>query len=149
MTSSPPSPTQEQVGRFLASMWRFHRRLKQELDPLLTARHGIDARKFLILRAIQAGQQYPTVLAEHLQIPATLLSRYLDQLTKGGLIERRLDAQDSRRTCLSLTPAGQEVVRDTLDTVYSLTGARLTQLDPQTLPVLLGALELLTHEDHP
>ena len=80
-------------------------------------------------------------------IPATLLSRYLDQLTKGGLIERRLDAQDSRRTCLSLTPAGQEVVRDTLDTVYSLTGARLTQLDPQILPALLGALELLTHED--
>ncbi|EYB67311.1 MarR family transcriptional regulator [Deinococcus phoenicis] len=143
-----PPPTQEQVGRFLASMWHFNRRLKQELDPLLASKHGIDSRKFFILRSIQEGHQYPKVLAEQLQIPATLLSRYLDQLVKQGLIERHIDEQDSRRTRLTVTEAGAHATADTLDTVQSLTGARLARLDPRTLPTLLDALELLTHEDH-
>ncbi len=128
-------------------MWRFQRRLKQELDPLLAARHGLDLRKFFVLRGIQDGHQYPKVLAEQLQMPATLLSRYLDQLVKQGLIERHIDAQDSRRTHLTLTTAGEHVIRDTLDTAQALTGARLARLDPATLSALLSALELLAQED--
>ncbi|WP_345462787.1 MarR family winged helix-turn-helix transcriptional regulator [Deinococcus carri] len=149
-TSLPPpqaQATREQAGRFLASMWRFQRRLKQELDPLLAARHGLDSRKFFILRGIQGGDQYPKVLAEQLQMPATLLSRYLDQLVKQGLIERHIDEQDSRRTRLTLTAAGEHAVADTLDTVHALAGARLARLDPGALPALLDALELLTQEE--
>lgn len=144
---SPP-PTREQVGRFLSSLWRFQRRLKQELDPLLASRHGLDSRRFLILRAIQDGHPYPKALAEQLQIPATLLSRYLDQLVKQGLIERHIDAQDSRRTRLTLTEAGASAVQDTLDTIHQLAGARLARLDPAALLTLLDALELLAQEEH-
>lgn len=142
-----PPPTQEQVGRFLASMWRFQRQLKQELDPLLATQHGLDSRKFFILKSIQSGHQYPTVLAEQLQIPATLLSRYLDQLVKQQLIERQIDAQDSRRTRLSLTAAGENVLAQTWASIQALTGARLARLDTRTLSGLLDALELLAREE--
>lgn len=147
MTTTLPSLQQEQVTRFLTSMWSFQRRLKQELDPLLAAQHGLDLRKFFILRSIQAGHDYPKPLAEKLQMPAALLSRYLDQLVKQGLIERHIDEQDSRRTRLSLTAAGEHVADDTLDTIQSLTGARLARLDPHLLPRLLDALELITQEN--
>lgn len=148
-TASAPTELRQEVDRFLRGMWRFNRMLGQQLPPLLEERHGINPRMYYILRAIQGGDHYPKVLADHLKIPTTLMSRHLDGLGKAGLIERQIDEQDSRRTRLSLTGKGEQVVREADETVHELVSARLAGLDPQVLQGLLTALDALTGEGEP
>lgn len=145
-TDSPPADLREEVDRFLRGMWRFNRALGQQLEPLLEERHGINPRLYYILRGIQGGDHYPKVLAEGLKIPTTLMSRYLDGLSRDGLIERQIDEHDSRRTRLSLTARGEEVVRGADETLFGLISARLAALDPEVRRGLLTALDALTRE---
>ncbi|WP_040382810.1 MarR family winged helix-turn-helix transcriptional regulator [Deinococcus apachensis] len=145
-TVPPPPELRQEVDRFLRGMWRFNRMLGQQLAPLLEERHGINPRMYHVLRSIQKGDHYPKVLADHLKIPTTLISRYLDGLSKAGLIERQIDEQDSRRTRLSLTGRGEQVVRETDETLHELVSGQLARLDPQVLQGLLTALDALTGE---
>ncbi|WP_027481145.1 MarR family winged helix-turn-helix transcriptional regulator [Deinococcus pimensis] len=151
MTAPVPLPTHayEDVAKFLRALWRFNRAIGQEFEPLLHERHGTDPRSFFILKSIQGGVQYPKELAGHLKIPATLLSRYLDDLRRRGLIERHIDEQDSRRTRLSLTDAGTALVEATQHTVHEAVGARLARLRPEQLDALVSALLALTDEGSP
>ncbi|MPY66867.1 MarR family transcriptional regulator [Deinococcus sp. SDU3-2] len=128
-------------------MWHFNRKLKQDINPLLAEKHDLDTRRFFVLRGIQTGATYPKVLAERLELPPTLLSRYLDGLARQGLIARQLDPDDSRRTRLSLTPVGEAALAATVQSVHALVSTRLSRLDPDTLATVLGALDLLTQED--
>lgn len=139
----------DEVTRFLRGMWRFNRALGQQLEPLLHEKHGIEPRTYFLLKSIQGGNLYPKTLAEHLKIPASLISRYLDLLVRKGLVERHLDEQDSRRIRLSLTDEGQRIARESEQTVYDLASARLSKLEPGALRTLLGALETLADEGAP
>ncbi|MBB6096607.1 DNA-binding MarR family transcriptional regulator [Deinobacterium chartae] len=143
-SKTPSADAHQEVTRFLRGMWRFNRALTQQLEPLIESRHGIDSRIFFVLKSIQGGKHYPKMLAEHLRIPSTLISRYLDQLDKQGLVSRSIDGQDSRRTRLMLTEAGERVTRETQETLYTLVGAQLAKLDPEVLQGLLTALDSLT-----
>ncbi|WP_227978600.1 MarR family winged helix-turn-helix transcriptional regulator [Deinococcus terrestris] len=152
MTAPPPlppeaAPTPDQVSLFIGRMWHFNRKLKQDINPLLAEKHDLDTRRFFVLRGIQTGATYPKVLAERLELPPTLLSRYLDGLARQGLIARQLDPDDSRRTRLSLTPVGEAALAATVQSVHALVSTRLSRLDPDTLATVLGALDLLTQED--
>ncbi|SMB84697.1 MarR family winged helix-turn-helix transcriptional regulator [Deinococcus hopiensis] len=144
---APPPPDQhEEVSRFLGSMWRFNRAFGQQLEPLLEARHGLEARSFFVMKRIGDGDQYPKMLAGHLKIPPTLISRYLDGLVKRGLIERHIDEQDSRRTRLSLTGTGQQLLQEAQETVYELAAARLGRLPSGVLQTVINALDALSEE---
>lgn len=136
----------EEVSRFLGSLWRFNRALGQQIEPLLETRHGLETRSFFLLKRIGSGDLYPKALAEHLRIPPTLISRYLDGLVKQGLIERHIDEQDSRRTRLSLTGNGQRQMEAAQATIYELAAARLGRLSPETLRTVTDALETLSGE---
>ena len=150
--TAPPSPspkaapTPEQVSLFIGRMWQFNRKLKQDINPLLVEKHDLDTRRFFVLRGIQTGATYPKVLAERLELPPALLSRYLDGLARQGLIARQLDPDDSRRTRLSLTPAGEAALAATVQSVHALVGTRLSRLDTETLTTVLNALAVLTDE---
>lgn len=137
----------EAILNFLDGLWRFNRRLKQDVEPLLLERYGLDIRRYFILSRIESGLCYPKQLSELLDIPATLLSRYLEQLSSAGLIERQIDPQDSRRTLLSLSAEGQETLQGCLEAVKQVTGQRLGQLDPQQLDVLLQTIGLLNSDE--
>ncbi|MDL2343387.1 MarR family transcriptional regulator [Deinococcus sp. MIMF12] len=143
---SRPGPTPEQVSLFIGRMWHFNRKLKQDVNPLLAEKHDLDTRRFFVLRGIQQGAGYPKVLAERLELPPALLSRYLDGLARQGLIARALDPDDSRRTRLSLTPQGEAALAATVQTVHELVGTRLSRLAPDTMATVLGALAVLTDE---
>lgn len=144
MTTSPPPPHDaEETSRFLQAMWHFNRALGQELQPLLQDAHGTDPRSFFILKTIEGGLTYPKVVAQELKLPPTLLSRYLDDLNKRGLLERHIDEQDSRRTRLSLTPAGTALLEQTQCTVHTHVTRRLARLRPEQLRALNDALHAL------
>ncbi|RJF70154.1 MarR family transcriptional regulator [Deinococcus cavernae] len=82
-------------------LWKLNRRIKQSVQPLIAEQYGLDIRKYFILQNIRHGRVYPKQIAENLDMPSTLLSRYLDGLHTQGLIERQIDPHDSRRTLLS------------------------------------------------
>lgn len=135
------------IQRFLRALWQLNRRLKQGVAPVLAAQHDLDLRRYLVLQAIRGGQSYPKQLAQALDFPPTLLSRYLEQLTRAGLLERALDPDDSRRIRLSLTAAGEAAVAGASHAIRRSTSERLRQLDPAQLAALLGAIERLAEPD--
>lgn len=134
--------TDEAIVRFLSGLWGLNRRMKQDIEPRLE-RHGLDLRRLFILTAVRKGASYPKELSERLHIPSTLLSRYLDGLTGQGYLERHIDTQDSRRTRLSLTPAGVSTLDAAVADIKAYTSLRLQDLDPQTLTALLSAMDTL------
>ncbi|MFC6618887.1 MarR family winged helix-turn-helix transcriptional regulator [Deinococcus radiophilus] len=136
----------EQILRFLGGLWQLNRRLKSDILPLLTPLN-LDLRLYFILLNIRRGQVHPKAIAENLDFPASLLSRYLEQLRTSGYIERQLDPADSRRIRLELTPAGVQVLEDAINAIKLRASERLQHLDPARLDALLEAIELLSDLD--
>lgn len=144
MAQAPLS--EEAVVRFLGGLWQLNRRIKHDVTPIL-ARWQLDIRHFLILITVRKGVTYPKALSEHLQIPATLLSRYLDQLVKQGLLERQIDPHDSRRTQLHLTAQAANALREASAEIRGYASGLLQNMEPDQLFAVLAALEALGHDE--
>lgn len=146
----PPDPSpsardsRAAATRFMAGIWHLHRELGHELEPLLREQAGTDPRTYFLLRTIRDGAHYPKTLSECLGIPPNLLSRFLSELSAGDLIVRQLDPHDSRRVRLSVTPTGETLMERAETILQGRLGARLQQLNPTHLSVLLDALERLS-----
>ncbi|HEY9854195.1 MAG TPA: MarR family transcriptional regulator [Stenomitos sp.] len=143
-----PKPTSKSdAARMLSGMWRFSRAFTHSVEPRLKERHGLELRTYFLLKGIQHGPAYPKTLANKLEVPSSLMSRYLDGLQKDGLIDRRIDPQDSRRVILSLTDKGERTVREVDDLMNELASQRLARLDDETLSAFLRGLDILTSEE--
>lgn len=135
--------TDDDVTGLLAGIWRAGRALKQDVEPRMQGQFQVDLRQSLILRYLRGGLRYPKELAGALEVPATLVSRYLDGLLKQGLIERHIDEHDSRRTRLALTPDGERVTDQTLRLFRDRTRERLGDVSPTELHAATRLLERL------
>ena len=131
------------VARFLGGLWRLNRRVKQLTEPLLAESGDLDLQRFVVLRAIEHGTVYPKDLSAQLGIIPTQLSRLLDALATGGLLLRRLDPHDSRRTLLSVTPQGTELTLRASRDIGESVAARLRAMPPERLAATLAAIDLL------
>ena len=61
-----------------------------------------------LLMAIDAKGETVSVVAEHLAIRPSTVSKMMDRLVAKGLVERTGDVRDGRRTLIRITPAGIE-----------------------------------------
>ena len=68
-----------------------------------------------LARLDRGGPATPGALAKLEQISPQSMGATLSALEARGLVERRPDAQDGRRVVLSVTEAGQQVLRDKRD----------------------------------
>ena len=131
------------ITRFLRGLWQLNRQLKtdlgRELEPL-----QLDLRRYFILGAVRCGAASPGALAEELDFPASMVSRYLDALCGAGYLGRRLDPHDSRRVLLELTPAGEHAWQAAAAAVRRCTRQTLNRLDTDVLTALLAALDTLS-----
>lgn len=74
--------------------------------------HGIDQRIWRVLTQIaELGAPTVQTLAKAGGFDRSTLSKILVQVEALGLVDRKADARDRRRTNLTLTPAGQEKLR--------------------------------------
>lgn len=142
-TVPPAAPVREDTERLLRGIWTLSRIIGQDIDPLLQADYGIDLRGYGLLRMI-ADSAYPKDLSQKLKLPSSLVSRHLDQLSGLGLIERHLDAHDSRRIRLELTGQGRTLIEAVAGRLHEALSARLEHLSPQALAQFLDTLESLT-----
>jgi DNA-binding MarR family transcriptional regulator len=103
---SEPDPA-EVAAALQVSIGLFIRRLRQApvQDELTTPE--LEA----LSRLDRAGSATPSELARAEQISPQAMGATVSALAGRGLVERRPDPGDGRRTVLSLTEAGREVVR--------------------------------------
>ena len=92
---------------------------------------------------ILAGNQHFSRLASLLHVHPSTLTGVFRRLERGGLLDRRLDPRDRRRTAFGLTPRGRELDLATAGTVESAVQEALARLSPTTIARTRHALKVL------
>jgi DNA-binding MarR family transcriptional regulator len=80
---------------------------------------------------------------ERISVPG--MSKFISRLEEAGLVQRAPVERDQRRVGLTLTPAGQKVLRSVKSKRTAWLSARLRDLDPDELDAIDAAIEPLTH----
>jgi DNA-binding MarR family transcriptional regulator len=80
---------------------------------------------------------------ERMSVPG--MSKFISRLEEAGLVQRAPVEGDQRRVGLTLTVAGQKVLRSVKSKRTSWLSARLRGLDPAELEAIDAAIEPLAH----
>ena len=80
---------------------------------------------------------------ERMSVPG--MSKFISRLEEADLVQRAQVEGDHRRVGLTLTPAGQKVLRSVKSKRTAWLAARLRDLDPEQLEAIDAAIEPLTH----
>jgi DNA-binding MarR family transcriptional regulator len=80
---------------------------------------------------------------ERMSVPG--MSKFISRLEEAGLVQRAPVEGDQRRVGLTLTPAGQKVLRSVKSKRTAWLAARLRDLDPDELEAIDAAIEPLAH----
>ena len=80
---------------------------------------------------------------ERISVPG--MSKFVSRLEQAGLVERAAVERDQRRVGLSLTAAGEKVLRSVKSRRTAWLSARLRELDPDEVDAIDAAIEPLTH----
>jgi DNA-binding MarR family transcriptional regulator len=102
-----------------------------------------------LARLDRGGPATPSALARVEQISPQSMGATLGALEARGLIERRPDPQDGRRAVMSLTEAGQQVVRNKrsarTEQLAQALSAGFTRAELQQLMTAAPLIERLAH----
>ncbi|MBY0511958.1 MAG: MarR family transcriptional regulator [Rhodospirillaceae bacterium] len=134
----------DQAALYLKTMQQLHQGLARQLAPILDEQYNIDFRLYFILKHIEGGAVHPGAISKAIHLPNSVITRHLDQLVERGLLERSLDAEDSRKIKLTLTKDGQRVVRESNRTICGIVGTRLERLAPARRDAFLSAFSALS-----
>ena len=80
---------------------------------------------------------------ERMSVPG--MSKFIARLEQAGLVQRAAVEGDQRRIGLSLTPAGDKVLRSVKSRRTAWLSSRLRQLDPAEVEAIDAAIEPLIH----
>ena len=80
---------------------------------------------------------------ERMSVPG--MSKFISRLEEAGLVQRAPVEGDQRRVGLTLTPAGQKVLRSVKSKRTAWLSARLRELEPDELEAIDRAIEPLAH----
>ncbi len=80
---------------------------------------------------------------ERMSVPG--MSKFISRLEEAGLVQRAAVEGDQRRVGLTLTSAGQKVLRSVKSKRTAWLSARLRELDPEELDAIDAAIEPLAH----
>jgi DNA-binding MarR family transcriptional regulator len=80
---------------------------------------------------------------ERISVPG--MSKFISRLEEAGLVQRAPVQGDQRRVGLTLTPAGQKVLRSVKSKRTAWLASRLRDLDPDELEAIDAAIEPLAH----
>jgi DNA-binding MarR family transcriptional regulator len=78
---------------------------------------------------------------ERISVPG--MSKFISRLEEAGLVQRAPVEGDQRRVGLTLTPAGQKVLRSVKSKRTAWLASRLRDLDPEELEAIDAAIEPL------
>lgn len=118
---------------------RLARELRRETEQL-----GVTSRQVTLLWLVKRNPGLPLrALADAEGISAPALSGHVDRLESAGLVARSRSHLDRRRVGLTLTPAGERLLRRVRERRTSWLSARLAGLEPDDLAAVEAAVEPL------
>lgn len=88
-------------------------RLLTTAEPIsfeLWRRHELTLGQVRLLQRLRSEPMLAGDLAKELEVRATSLTRMMERLESGGLVERTLDRDDRRRILVTLTEKGRKVL---------------------------------------
>jgi DNA-binding MarR family transcriptional regulator len=116
MSIAPEKSTLEGVA---LGAWRSylqsHAAIVRELDASLTAEHGMTTRDYEVLLYLAQADDHKmpmSALAERTMLTRSGITRLIDGLVAGNLIERISCERDARISYAQITDAGYEKLRD-------------------------------------
>jgi MarR family transcriptional regulator for hemolysin len=133
-------PDKESVGRLLVLTAKAAREVLDARLQTLGASHAA----WLVLHALidhNAEGSSQRALAEHLCIEGPTMTRHLDRLEAGGMIERRPDPQDRRTTLVFSTPEGKRSIRRMTTVMEKAQDDLLAGLSPAEIETLTRLME--------
>lgn len=108
---------------------------------------GISEQKWRVIRVLdEAGPMEQTTLARATCLLLPSLTRILKAMESEGLAERRADVSDGRKSIVSVTEAGRDVLARHAADSAAILSALEARYGAQKLDQLLDLLEDLTRE---
>jgi DNA-binding MarR family transcriptional regulator len=127
------------ANRLRPVLLRLNRELRREIHSL-----GVTGGQVALLVQIKyhpgIGMRELAAL-ERMSVPG--ISKFVAKLEEGGLVQRAAVEGDQRRVGLTLTPAGQKVLRSVRSKRTAWLAARLRELRPEQLDAIDAAIEPL------
>lgn len=147
MTQSPTRPSYD--NRILESL-RIIIRSVEMYSKQLSSKYNITGPQLSCL--LMVGQQQPITasrIARSIHLSASTVVGVLDRLEEKKLIARQRDEHDRRKIYVSLTPSGEEVVRESpppLQEKLLRALADLSELEQSTIALSLERIAALVNE---
>ena len=120
---------------------KLNRELRREIHSL-----GVTGGQVALLVQIKARPgigMRELAAVERMSVPG--MSKFIARLEQAGLVQRAPVAGDQRRVGLSLTAAGQRVLRSVKSQRTAWLAERLRHLEPEQLEAIDAAIEPLAH----
>jgi DNA-binding MarR family transcriptional regulator len=133
--------TTEVANRLRPVLLKLNRDLRREIHSL-----GVTGGQVGLLVQIKARPgigMRELAAVERMSVPG--MSKFIHKLEEAGLVQRAPVEGDQRRVGLSLTPAGQKVLRSVKSKRTAWLAARLGRLEPDELEAIDAAIEPLAH----
>lgn len=120
--------------------------MRDHMNPLF-AEAGLQPGEFDVLATLRrSGEPYmlsPTKLYEAAMISSGGMTNRLDRLERAGFVERRPDPNDRRGKLIALTPAGKQVIDETIGRHVANEARLLSVLTPKEQEQLSQLLKKL------
>lgn len=84
-------------------------------------------------------------IADHLGVTSAAASQTIERLVQQGLLERREDPNDRRAKQIALSPAGRELMRESVEARVRWMAELTTVLSPEEQATIGAALDSLTN----
>src|SRR5580765_6427112 len=129
------------ANRLRPGLLQLNRQLRREIHSL-----GVTGGQVSLLVQIK---RHPGIgirelaALERISVPG--MSKFVSRLEEAGLVQRAPVEGDQRRVGLTLTAAGQKVLRSVKSKRTAWLASRLRDLDPDELEAIDAAIEPLTH----
>jgi DNA-binding MarR family transcriptional regulator len=141
MLAAPTLDTTALANRLRPVLLKLNRELRREIHSL-----GVTGGQVGLLVQIKyrpgIGMRE---LASLERMSAPGMSKFIARLEEAGLVQRAPVESDQRRVGLSLTQAGEKVLRSVKSKRTAWLSARLRQLEPEQLEAIDAAIEPLVH----
>ncbi|BCJ33828.1 hypothetical protein Athai_13310 [Actinocatenispora thailandica] len=138
----------EQALAVIELLYRLTRSLTEDVRSHVTEVADLDPGEFVLLRAIAGGTTSPGELSRAVSSHPAATSRILTRLSRAGLIQRRPDPDDSRRTEITLTAQGRTVTRRIAARIRPRLQQRLDRLGAGEAARFVDTLRLLLPAEH-
>jgi DNA-binding MarR family transcriptional regulator len=127
------------ANRLRPVLLKLNRELRREVHSLGVSGYQVS---LLVSIKLSPGIGVRRLAAQERMSPAAISTR-VARLENAGLVQRTPDADDRRRQGLTLTPAGEAVLRSVKRRRTAWLAERLQQLEPDELEAIDAAIEPL------